>query len=496
MLKSLKIDPYINGYNLEQISCKDIPVAGTAGYYDYDNYFIYCFYTSLHDNWMNYENIKPFDKYNIILSKFGLEIKMHTINDSGELIEFIKEFIDKSIPLLLSADYTSLPHTYFYLDDIPGSHLAIVCGYQAEKSIIMLRDTLVVDRFREKELSKCFNANPLFTMLLTETQLHEIWKSRNEFYKKNDIQIMNKLYSIEKVGQVKISNYQDMLFDCITNFNFKNDNLIEMLSNFNNLRNDIKNDKISMFFCQRKLHKSLEAFFGAIMIGLKQAYSENSFDDIYKYKEEYMTMRSKILALMYANALREKDIDKSVKDKYISAMEMMNEKLLNIVTYSYEMIKKENNLHINKKKLVNYALGAKASADSEFVLESLGAKSCASNTVSGKWAHSYFDAWRSNSECKEHWLKIDLIYPHSLTKIVVRHIAENEHEITKDFGVLGSIDDDTWDVLGSICENKKDVTIFQINRDEYRYLKLYITKPGEFNYDAKIYEFEAWGEEE
>lgn len=51
MLKRLEIGSYMDGYNFSQINCSDIPIAAIAGFFDYNNYFYYCFFISVLLNW-------------------------------------------------------------------------------------------------------------------------------------------------------------------------------------------------------------------------------------------------------------------------------------------------------------------------------------------------------------------------------------------------------------------------------------------------------------
>lgn len=91
---------YKNGYNASQINCIDIPIAGASGYYNYENYFYYCFYYSMFTNWTNIKNNHWLTLRNEILKKIGLTMVVNKIDDSSQLIPFIKSHIDNMQPLI------------------------------------------------------------------------------------------------------------------------------------------------------------------------------------------------------------------------------------------------------------------------------------------------------------------------------------------------------------------------------------------------------------
>lgn len=493
MLKKLEINSYMNGYNWGQINCIDIPIAGAAGFFNYDNYFFYSFYISTFLNWGDMKS-KDFLEYrNEILIKLGLKMNAHEIKDSSELITFIKTSINNFYPLFLIADYASLFYTSDYLYDNPLMHGTIISGYDSSKNIVVFNETKTVDLNLHPEINKYINGNPLFIMLFKEEQVIEIWNNRNKHFGKNIKEMVNIIYSVEKDKEAEIKSYEEMVSNFINVYKLENDNLISFVNDFNNIREKIKNGTIPMWFFQRDLYGSLEAFFGGIEIGLKNVGFKGELNDFNAFKEQYRNKRAKILSKLHAYALREKDINNEMKEGIISEIEIKNRELESFVKYWYEVIKQNHKLKQNATSLINYALGAQAWTDSEYKNGTIHCK--ASQAVDGKWSNWQNDLWHSDNFEEGHWLKIDLINPRTITKFVIRHDGAKNY-VTVDFEIQGSNDDINWDVLVSAQGNKEDVTTHEVMPCSYRYFKLNIIKPGELDDYARIYEFEAWGYED
>lgn len=490
MLKRLEIGSYMDGYNFSQISCFDIPIAAITGFFDYNNYFYYCFYISVLLNWGEMKGKDFINSKNEILGNLGIKMIVHKIANNAELIPFIKEFVDKSIPLFFITDYTSLFYTSAYLRDDSSNHGIIISGYDSNKKIIAFNETKTVDLQIHLETKKYFNGNPLFIMLLKEDQVIEIWNTRNKHFEESNKELINIIYSFEKDKEAKINCYEEMVSDFINVYKFENDNLIGLIDNFNNIRKKIKNGKIPMWVFQRDLYGSLEAFFGGIEIGLKNVGFKSELDDFNTFKEQYCNKRAKILSRLHAYALREKDINNEMKEGIIAEIRIENIELKKFVKYWYEVIKQSHKLEQSTTCLINHALGVQAWADSEYKNGTIHCK--ASQAVDGKWSNWRNDMWHSDNFEEAHWLKVDLIRPRTITRFVIRH-DDAKNKITVDFEIQGSNDDINWDILVSVQGNKEDITTHEVMLCSYRYFKLNIKKPGELDDYARIYEFEIWG---
>lgn len=491
MLKRIEIDSYMDGYNFSQIDCFNIPIAAITGFFNYNNYFYYCFYITVLLNWGDKKNKDFIDGRNEILGKLGIKMTEHKIVHDSELIPFIKNSIDKSIPLFLISDYTSLFYTSAYLRDDSSKHGIIISGYDSNKQIIAFNETKTVDLQIHTETKKYFNGNPLFIMLLKEEQVIEIWNTRNKHFEESSKEMINIIYSFEKYKEAEINCYEEMVYDFIKIYKPENDNLIDFLNDFSNIREKIKNGTTPMWALQRDLYGSLEAFFGGIEIGLKNAGFKGELNDFNMFKEQYRNKRTKILSRLHAYALREKDINIEMREGMIVEIKIKNKELENFVQYWYEIIKQNNKLKLEQNTgLVNYALGVQAWADSEYKNGTIHCK--ASQAVDGKWSNWRNDMWHSDNFEEAHWLKIDLVRPRSITRFVIRHDGD-KNKVTVDFEIHGSNDDISWNVLVGVQGNKEVITTHKVTSCSYRYFKLNIKKPGEHDDYARIYEFEVWG---
>ena len=84
MTELIKIDNYFNGFKYAQINCVDIPIAGAAGSFDYNNYFYYCFYLSVYCNWSEVSDF--FEIRSNALSRLELSIVPYKINSSYNFV--------------------------------------------------------------------------------------------------------------------------------------------------------------------------------------------------------------------------------------------------------------------------------------------------------------------------------------------------------------------------------------------------------------------------
>lgn len=496
MLKQIPIDNYFNGYNTEQISCVEIPIAGLAGAFSHNNYYYYCFYKAINSNWGNSQYSDFLSEPNQILNTFGLILKKHTIDNSNEFISFIKESIDQNKPILWITNYYKLLYSPHYIrEDSYHYHGTIINGYYAEKNIISIKETVFGDVEAFYEIT---GTNSLICFYLKEYYICDIWDEINKYYKEINSPFYNTVFRLEKQTDKPLTiTFEQLLYGLInchgtdSNLmmiaNFKNDNLVNLISNFNKIRKEIRDVSTYFSYQRQALYGSLEAFFRNLEIELKNAGLTHELADLNKFKDSYLYTRNNVLSILNASALRGKDIDEIKKEHFISEIEIKNNELAGLVNRWYKSLVQKCNYEQNKTKLVNFALGTQTWADSE----SFNCK--ASQAVDGKWDTWQTNLWHSDALEEEHWIKIDLNSPKSLTKFVIRHYPHRGY-ITSDFEIQGSNDDNTWNILASVQDNSEAITIHDVISCSYRYLRLYITKPGRIDLYARIFEFEAWGE--
>ena len=488
MLRSVPIDNYFYGYNTRQFNCIEIPLAGLVGAFSYDNYYYYCFFRAVNNNWGNLQYSDFLSESNLILNKFGLNLKKYTIDNSLEFISFIKQSIEIKQPILWITNYYKLLYTQGYMNDSTSYHGTIINGYCTEKNIISIKEIVFGD---VEAFSEITNAHALISFYLKDYYICDIWNQLNNYYKEINSPYYNAVFRLEKIDNIPAITFEQLLNGLINHDrseanpldidNFKNDNLINLINSFNEIRIEIMD--VSSYFTnlRQNLFGSLEAFFRKLETELKKNGLIQEVTSLNKFKEDYLSMRTNFLSILNAYTLRGKNIDEIKKEEFISKIKIKNNELADLINQWYKLNKQK------RTKFVNFALGSLAWADSEH------SNCISSNAINGKWDTWQTDLWFSNALKKEHWLKIDLMSSKHLIKFVICHFTRQGF-ITCDYEIQGSNDDKNWDTLVEVKGNSEAITTHDIDPCTYRYLKLYIMKPGNIDFHARIYEFEVWGE--
>ena len=134
----------------------------------------------------------------------------YEINNSKELLTFIKQSVDKSMPLFLLASYSKLYYTPNYLAGETKTHGVIINGYDEEKSIVILTETMP---FNNSPLH--LNSNPLYTMYLKENILEELWVDIMGFFKQTEDPNLDIIYRVEKTSKPLVSSYYELVNDFV-----------------------------------------------------------------------------------------------------------------------------------------------------------------------------------------------------------------------------------------------------------------------------------------
>lgn len=489
MLTYLDLSLYLNGYNFEHINCVDLPIAASAGYYNNDNYFYYCFYYAFYKNWGEIANGDDQIFRNQILKKFGLRMTPYKIGNTNELFYFIKESIDCENPILFLANYNSLFYYANYKQE-NGSHGIIINGYDTERSLILIRDSKVVDRMDNPEIDELINSDPFYKLQLTKSIFENIWIESNKIYKQHRPSLYNTLFRIEKVGQPNVLNFYDVIEEFIHNFKTGQSSLMKFIKEINMVKCNTKCNNINFNFYRRVFYHSIKVIFNF----LERYYHINDssieiYNNYYIFKNEYLKFRSTLSLEIYRNFLKGIILDKGSIDSINKKILQMDNKLYNIIEELY--LNYTHNVSVKDKKLINYALKSTVTADSGFLLPN-NTVSSPGNVLNGKWANWLTDLWHSSKENDVHWLKIDLIQRPIIKKFVIRHFGRRTLN-TRDFIIQGSNDNINWINLVIVNDNCKNVTTHEIEEAQYRYIRLYITNSCIEGDAARIWQFEVWG---
>lgn len=489
MLKSLKIDYYTNEYGVMHTNCIDYPIAGATGYYNYDNYFYYCFYYSVLKNWSDVKKNDGVIFTQKILDKLGLTLKLNEVKDAFELIASIKENIDSECPVVMIVKYRVLFFLITYLTNIKLNHAIVISDYDKERKFVVIREC-----FLNLEVTQnVMRGHPFFKLQLTEDLISDIWIKSNNFFREENSIFYNKLLSIKKISEPKITSYNDLVEDFINNYNINDSNLIQIVDRFNNNITEMK-DSINIELKRRDFHGSIIILFDVFEKAFAFLTHDNDWKKkFYEFRDKYLKFRYLLLSKLHINALRDKHFNTSKKNEITDEIRNIDSELFSLVTelylYNKQWLKVQPSG--NYSKLINYALDSIATADSENN-PNPDVHCKASQAVDGKWNIPEKDMWISTDFENTHWLKVDLGQPRTINKFVIRHWNALGY-ITVNFKIQGSNDEADWKDLVIVKDNDSGITSHDILPSTYRYFRLYITHPAQNDFFARIYEFEVWG---
>lgn len=330
MKKCLEINLYADGYDVTQLNCVDLPIAGASGYYDYNNYFYYCLYYNIFDNWgsIDSNNFLPFR--NNILNKLGLYLKPIAIENSASFISLVKSEIDNQHPLLMLTKYYTLFYHNGYLDNEYRhiNHGIIVNGYDSEKSLICIKEYSHI----ENDIDSLLRCYLLCNLMLTEDIIKDIWTKSNIIFKEEGFDNnFGNIFTIESIGKTQITCYEDLLKDILDNIDIKSDKLVGFIKNFNSIYNNINNPD-----CISELRKTyvnsltiLFDVFERTFIFLKQ--NQGKQDEYNNIKNKYLQTRSLILNKLIANVFRGKTICEETEKNLIDQILSLDSELFSYV---------------------------------------------------------------------------------------------------------------------------------------------------------------------
>lgn len=215
----------------------------------------------------------------------------------------------------------------------------------------------------------------------------------------------------------------------------------------------------------------------------------NTFGD---FRDNYIRFRYHLISTLHADALRKKLLQTERKKQLNAEIKKLDAELFllleDLIGYHKQQLERGSD---QASQVINYATWANVTADSEYKADPQTV--CrASNVVSGRWDNWMTDSWHSNLSQPVHWLMLDLLQPRAIVKFVIRH-SNAPGYITMDFKIQGSHDQDKWILITSVNNNESCLTVHEVEDCVFRYIRLYITYPSPNDFQARIFEFEAWG---
>ena len=335
MMKSLDMSCYTvpNGYSAHIINCIDIPIAGAAGYFNYDYYFFYVFYYCLLNNW-NDSFLQEFQRISTALGNLGLGIQSHRVEDPDQLIAKMQAQLDRDCPVLMPVTYRSVfysPWTYREPGNT-GIHLLLVCGYDAGKEVVVIRDTThfaATGIDDDVQGLKDFRRTGLFKLQLTETMIKDIWIDSNKDFAGMNSSYAGTFLAVERRDEPRIKDYGDLLEELADGCSGERSLLAMAVRHMEELKPQIRSDLFRNVF-----NSCVPALFDIV----KRALSETGVSDdsglsrLDNFQRRYMAMRNMITSELSGLSYKNLSMPPERKERLIQKIVAMDGELAQLVT--------------------------------------------------------------------------------------------------------------------------------------------------------------------
>ncbi|WP_379128437.1 discoidin domain-containing protein [Paenibacillus sp. sgz500958] len=493
---ALEMDYYTEGYRTMHSNCVDLPIAGAAGFHQYENYFYYTFLYAVMMNWGDVEGGDWAASRRNILNKLGLTLKVNEVSVAADLMSAIKMNIDQQCPVVMIANYKYLFFLSSY-DTVIDDHAFLITEYDSARRIFVIRE----NQLNKEVTLNVMKGEPFFKLQLTEELVADIWSKSNASFKEIRNYCYNKLFSIEKIGSSSYHSYLDLVEDFVECHKNRTNNLVEAVDRFNDnvsLMEGLKDaNAVAVEFevMRRSFHGSALIMFDIFEQAFPFLSSHEEWRQRFcEFRDEYVKFRYHLISNFHADTLRRKLMQPNRILQLKEEIRQLDTKLFSLldklILHNSEHLK-EQILSNTAQSLVNYAPGAEVSADSEYSPDQETVCK-ATHVVNGRWENWMTDSWHSDKSKPIHWLMLDLLEPRAILKFVIRH-SNAPGYITMDFEIQGSNNKEKWERIETVNNNESILTTHEVERCIYRYIRLYITYPAQNDFQARIFEFEVWG---
>jgi hypothetical protein len=338
-----------DGYRNDYTSCIDTPIAVSAGYYNYDNYFYYLFYHSVFHNWSDVSLSDWQALKGGIVQKLGLELIPIRIHSDSDLIPTIHEKLSLSIPVMMPAKYKCV--FYFYLSGNPDSaHFILVSGFDSKRQLIQVRDA---NHLYESGICKFLNSDPtgLFTLFMFEDMLLDTWVKSNRFFAQEDGPqakdfycfdsfFHHMIYTLEKKGDSQINSFYELMKDFLENFDYRKNRFGAIVERYNQLSDNIRQNptgfEIAFFRC---FHVILGVIGKWLLVVQEDTKVNNLTAEFNELKSRYMDGKSKLVLGVIEDAKNNKHYPEDELIKIAARVRSMDEELFHFVANTMDLLK-------------------------------------------------------------------------------------------------------------------------------------------------------------
>lgn len=493
MLVALEMDYYSEGYRTMHSNCVDLPMAGAAGFHQYENYFYYTFLYAVMMNWGEAAHGDWVASRRSILNKLGLTLKVTEVMNAAGLLSAIHMNIDQQCPVVMIANYNDL----FFLSQyrtVVDDHAVLITEYDSARRLIVIRE----NQLNKEVTLNVMKGEPFFKLQLTEELIADIWNKSNASFKEIRNYCYNKLFSVAKIGEPEVHSYLELVEDFVESNKNRSSHLIEAVERFNDNvslmdgLNDANAVAVEFETMRRSYHGSAIIMFDIFEKALPWLSSHEEWGQIFGgFRDRYIKFRYHLISSFHADTLRRKLLPPDRIFQLTVEISQLDTELFSLLRKLLTHHHKERESHNAAQAWTNYAACAEVSADSEYSLDPETVCQ-ASQAVNGRWENWVTDSWHSDTARPVHWLLLDLLKQRDILRVVIRHSPAPGY-ITMDYELQGSNDTEQWEQIAAVRNNESVLTVHEADGCSFRYIRLYITYPAQNDFQARIYELEVWG---
>ncbi len=404
MGKALDIDLYKNGFDYKNVDCIQSPIAAATGYFNYDNYFYYCFLHSIAGVYENYSQYDPSDYSNKILCKMGLELKKIDCREctTEDVVSMAAEEILFGRPVIIVVKYNSLFYNSYYKNmDFKLYHGLLVNEFNESNRTFCIKDHLykdILDTYK----------NAFFPLHITFDMLKEIWEHSNNQFRKELASCADSIYSIYQNEEVNIDTNKAISI-ALSMMDNKNE-LTNIIENFDGTRDFDNNIVLNRL----RFHGSLEPIFHI----LYEQCINKSLDlaRLQETKKKVENIRSKVINALGKASRRCETLSKEKKDDLCKMVSEGDKILLNLM--------KTLVVYESEKKLSNYFIDITEHYNNQAFEDTLRDDSRAD--ITGEGTHYIFQDLVVNEE----WKKGDFSFNYSYLPAQPDNISCNAQVIS------------------------------------------------------------------
>ncbi|WP_405110536.1 discoidin domain-containing protein [Paenibacillus sp. FSL K6-1217] len=493
MLVALEMDYFSEGYRTMHSNCVDLPMAGAAGFHQYENYFYYTFLYAVMMNWGEAADGDWVDSRRSILNKLGLNLKVTEVSDGAELLSAIRMNIDRQCPVVMIANYKHLFFLTQY-ETVIDDHAFLITEYDSARRLVVIRE----NQLNKEVTLNVMKGEPFFKLQLTEDLLADIWSQSNASLKEIREYCYNKLFSVERTGPPEYGGYLELVEDFVEGYQNRSSRLIEAVARFNDRvslmagLNDANAIAVEFEVMRRSYHGSAIIMFDIFEKALPWLSAHEGWREIFAgFRDQYIKFRYQLISGCHADTLRRKRMPPDRILQLQEEIRQLDTELFSLLGKLLAHHHKEQESYHAAQAWMNYAACAEVSADSEYSLDPQTVCQ-ASQVVNGRRENWVTDSWHSDTDQPVHWLLLDLRERRDILKFVIRHSPAPGY-ITMDYELQGSHDKEQWEQIAAVRNNESVVTVHETDGCSFRYIRLYITYPAQNDFQARIYEIEVWG---